>query len=245
MASTVGFALSSEQVLGGVDLAGLVGASPECYGDPGLATRAAHSMCLTSASVRAAVLASVQRVRMDAPLPVLQQMASLVSLHVSGPGPLDPSQLPRLTCLQADGISSPQVMSAIMQLTRLQELEMDIDAEDGVDMQRALQCISRLSTLSSLGIAFPKMEQLPVTIGQLAAVSNLDLGGCSELQQLPDTIGQLAALTSLYLHGCHSLQQLPVSIGQLTALSSLDLRFCISLQQLPDTIGQLTALRCT
>jgi hypothetical protein len=46
------------------------------------------------------VLASVQRVRVGAPLPaVLQQMASLASLHL-GPGPLDSlAQLPQLNRL--------------------------------------------------------------------------------------------------------------------------------------------------
>jgi hypothetical protein len=92
-----------------------------------LATRAAHSLCLTSESVRAAVLASVQRVRMDTPrLPVLQHMGSLVSLRV-GRGPIDPiAQLPQLTRLWAYGISSPQDLSAIMQLTRLEELVLGI-----------------------------------------------------------------------------------------------------------------------
>jgi hypothetical protein len=42
-------------------------------------------LCFASTSVCAAVLASVRHVRMDAPLQaVLQQMASLVSLHVGG-----------------------------------------------------------------------------------------------------------------------------------------------------------------
>jgi hypothetical protein len=231
-----------EQVLGDADLVGLVGASPECYGDPGLATRAAHSMCLTSASVHAAVLASVQRMRMDAPLPVLQQMASLVSLHVSGPGqPLDPSQLPRLTRLQADGISSPQVMSAIMQLTRLQELRLDINAEDGEDMQCALQCISRLSSLGSLGITFAKMERIPDAIYQLTALTSLHLGKC-RIQQLPDAISQLASLSSLDLYSCFMLHQLPDAIGQLTALSSLNLGCCGGFKLLPGAIGQLPAL---
>jgi hypothetical protein len=98
-------------------------------GEDELATRAAHSLFLTSASVRAAVLASVDYVGMDAPLPVLQRMTSLGSLRV-GPGPLDPSHLPQLTCLQADGLSSPQALSAVMQLTRLQALKLGIGTDD-------------------------------------------------------------------------------------------------------------------
>jgi hypothetical protein len=90
-----------ERVLSDVDLVGLIISTLHDDGDPGLAPRAAPSLCLTSKAVRAAVLASVQRVRMDAPLPaVLRQMASLLSLRV-GPGPLDRSQLAQLTLLQA------------------------------------------------------------------------------------------------------------------------------------------------
>jgi hypothetical protein len=66
-------------------------------------------------------------------------MASLVSLHVGGPGPLDPSHLRQLTRLMADGNSSPQALSAIMQLTRLRELRLDIDAYDSRATRQALQ----------------------------------------------------------------------------------------------------------
>jgi hypothetical protein len=213
--SSIVVALSptAEQVLGDVDIAGLV--------ISGLATRAVNSLCLTSRAVRAAVLASVRRVCMDAPLPaLLQQMASLVSLHV-GPGRLDPSQ---------------------PQLTRLRELRLGIAVDGYGDTWDALHGISRLGRLSSLGIGFPQMRRLPGSSIQLTALSSLHLGGCRSLQQLPDTIGQLTALSSLDLGGCWSLQQLPDTIGQLTALSSLDLGSCYNLQQLPGAISQLTGL---
>jgi hypothetical protein len=80
----------AEQVLGDADLAGIItsmicdddssdeeGAdddSTEDEHEP--APRAAHGLCLASKAVLAAVLASVRRVRMDQPLPVLQRMAS-------------------------------------------------------------------------------------------------------------------------------------------------------------------------
>jgi hypothetical protein len=122
--STVCFARSllAERVLGDADLFGIVTSMLARNSERG--SRAARNLCLTSKSVLAAVLAPVQRVRMDAPLPVLQQMASLASLHV-GPGTLDSlAQLLRLTRLRADRVSSPQALSAIMQLTRLQELRL-------------------------------------------------------------------------------------------------------------------------
>ena len=50
------------------------------------------------------------------------------------------------------------------------------------------------------------------------------------LQQLPDSIGKLAALNSLDLSLCSGLQRLPGSVSQLTALSALHLSDLQSLQ---------------
>jgi hypothetical protein len=82
---------SAERVLSDVDIVVLVLSvllGDRCGGET--ATRAARSLCLASKVVRAAVLASLQRARMDRLLAVLQQMVSLASLSVA-PGPLDPS----------------------------------------------------------------------------------------------------------------------------------------------------------
>jgi hypothetical protein len=84
---------SSERVLSDADLVGLVTSMllDGNAGCEGRATRAAHGLCLASKSVCAAVLASVRRVRMDAPLPeVLRRMPSLVSSRrprAAAPGP--------------------------------------------------------------------------------------------------------------------------------------------------------------
>jgi hypothetical protein len=144
-AGTASLARSSpgENVLGEVDFMGLILSELLLQGGGGgggqedlkLGTRAANSLCLASKSVRTAVLASVQRVRMDGPQPaVLQHMASLVSLHVS-PGCsrlrfVHADTLQQLTCLRADGIMGPRTLSAIVQLTRLLELRLEIVARD-------------------------------------------------------------------------------------------------------------------
>jgi hypothetical protein len=138
----------AEHVLSDADLVGLITSMlHDDTDDRGPTTRAARSLCLTSKAVLAAVLASVRRVRMDGTLAVLQQMASLVSLRV-GPGPLDPSQLRQLTHLQADGVSSLQILLAILQLTRLRELRLEIAADKSGRLRRALGA-SRASAASA------------------------------------------------------------------------------------------------
>jgi len=45
------------------------------------------------------------------------------------------------------------------------------------------------------------LQELPTSIGQLNALQNLDLRGCSTLQELPTSIGQLNGLQNLDLQG--------------------------------------------
>ena len=57
----------------------------------------------------------------------------------------------------------------------------------------------------------------------------LYLNCCKSLAVLPESIGQLRALTELNLGGCSSLVALPESIGQLQVLTELNLEWCSSL----------------
>ena len=66
-----------------------------------------------------------------------------------------------------------------------------------------------------------QLTVLPESIGNLAALTELDLRG-SSVAALPESIGNLAALTKLDLQSCE-LTVLPESIGNLTALTELDL----------------------
>ena len=52
------------------------------------------------------------------------------------------------------------------------------------------------------------------------------------LASLPAEIGQLTALTELHLSGCSKLASLPAEIGQLTGLKMLDLNGCPQLESL-------------
>ena len=61
--------------------------------------------------------------------------------------------------------------------------------------------------------AFSALTRVPESMGQLAALTMLDLRSCSSLTRLPESMGQLTALTTLNLSGCDSLTGLPESMG--------------------------------
>ncbi len=112
-----------------------------------------------------------------------------------------------------------------------------------VDMKELPTTIGQLNALQELNLSgCSSLQELPTTIGQLSALQDLDLSGCSSLQELPTSIGQLSGLQNLRLSGCSSLQELPTSIDQLSALQNLRLGNCSNLQELPTSIGQSNAL---
>ena len=83
---------------------------------------------------------------------------------------------------------------------------------------------------------------LPNSIGQLKALTKLDLFNCENITRLPEGIGGLTALETLTLDHCFFLAALPAAIGELKSLTELNLNLCESLVALPDSIGGLAAL---
>ena len=83
---------------------------------------------------------------------------------------------------------------------------------------------------------------LPNSIGQLKALTKLDLFNCKNITRLPEGIGGLTALETLTLDHCFALAALPAAIGELESLTELNLNLCESLVALPDSIGGLAAL---
>ena len=59
-----------------------------------------------------------------------------------------------------------------------------------------------------------ELEELPHQIGQLTALTKLNLTGCKQLKELPTEIGQLKALTDLGLDDCKQLTLAQGAEGQ-------------------------------
>ncbi|XP_061361450.1 plant intracellular Ras-group-related LRR protein 5-like [Gastrolobium bilobum] len=84
-----------------------------------------------------------------------------------------------------------------------------------------------------------QMEWLPVSIGKLSDVTEVDLSE-NRIMALPTTMGGLKALTKLDLHS-NQIINLPHSFGELINLIDLDLH-ANKLRSLPPTFGNLTNL---
>ena len=101
---------------------------------------------------------------------------------------------------------------------------------------------SREGRVISINLAECNIRALPNSIGQLKALTHLDLFNCENITRLPEGIGGLTALKKLILDHCFFLAALPAAIGELKSLTELNLNVCESLVALPDSIDGLAAL---
>nr|AMM42832.1 LRR-RLK [Vernicia fordii] len=100
--------------------------------------------------------------------------------------------------------------------------------------------IGKLSLVTELDLSENRIMALPTTIGSLKALTKLDVHS-NQLINLPDSFGELIGLTDLDLHA-NRLKSLPSSFGNLTNLISLDLS-SNQFTHLPETIGELIRLK--
>ncbi|XVF52382.1 hypothetical protein PTKIN_Ptkin05aG0013900 [Pterospermum kingtungense] len=100
--------------------------------------------------------------------------------------------------------------------------------------------IGKLKDVSELDLSENRIMALPPSIGGLQALTKLDLHS-NQLINLPDSVGELVNLIELDLHA-NRLRSLPASFGNLTNLMNLDLS-SNEYTHLPDTIGSLSSLK--
>ncbi|MED6217049.1 hypothetical protein PIB30_014034 [Stylosanthes scabra] len=101
------------------------------------------------------------------------------------------------------------------------------------------ECMKHLSILSLRETA---IEIVPMTVGCLVGLSNLDLSHCIKLHCLPSSIGCLVGLKELNLEGCNGFTCLPDSIQELKSLTDLNLSYCPNLSQSLHFLSNLTSL---
>jgi Leucine-rich repeat (LRR) protein len=72
----------------------------------------------------------------------------------------------------------------------------------------------------------PQIENLPMELGKLQDLVELDLSACSELGCLLDSIVELSELKTFRLFECHKLENLPTELGKIQSLLQLNLSSC-------------------
>ncbi|KAK8622037.1 hypothetical protein V6N13_097664 [Hibiscus sabdariffa] len=100
--------------------------------------------------------------------------------------------------------------------------------------------IGKLKAVTELDLSENRIMALPPSIGGLQALTKLDIHS-NQLINLPDSIGELVSLIELDLRA-NRLKSLPTSFGNLKNLLNLDLS-SNEFTHLPETIGNLTALK--
>ncbi|KAF4354907.1 hypothetical protein CsatB_004504 [Cannabis sativa] len=101
--------------------------------------------------------------------------------------------------------------------------------------------IGKLSEVTELDLSENRIVALPPSICRLRALTKLDIHS-NQLVNLPDSFGDLINLTDLDLHA-NRLRSLPDTFGNLKKLINLDLS-SNELTHLPELLGNLTSLKC-
>ncbi|KAJ0837134.1 putative TIR domain, P-loop containing nucleoside triphosphate hydrolase [Helianthus annuus] len=183
------------------------------------------------------------------------ECCNLVELYVHG------GCLKTLVYLNLKCCSSLKSISFVEQLESLEVLIMG-----GLNMKEFPNYIitgHSINSLLELSLG-NKIEEVPLSIGNLHKLVSLNLGCCEKLKSLPGSICRLQHLTSLNLFAS-GIEELPEDLGQLECLEelhlndtkvkhlpgsicmlkhlkTLSLHHCQLLEKLPEDVGQLESL---
>ncbi|KAL7603021.1 hypothetical protein Lser_V15G15889 [Lactuca serriola] len=127
------------------------------------------------------------------------------------------------------------VSGSIFGLQRLRHLTLDGSIPEVPNDLDQLQCLEKLSLLST------RITRLPDSICMLKHLKHLNLKSCRLLEELPKDLGQVECLEKLSLLST-GIRRLPDSICMLRRLRSLKVRSCLLLEEVPDDIGQIACL---
>ena len=126
---------------------------------------------------------------------------------------------------------------------RVTELAIDnTGEEDGISGTIPTE-LGNLTALTSLDISYNQLSgAIPTELGTLTALTSLDLSGNQLTGAIPTQIGSLTALTSLDLSGNQLSGDIPTQIGSLTSLTQLSLGSNRLSGDIPTQLGSLSAL---
>ncbi|KAM4073517.1 hypothetical protein ACJW30_10G024900 [Castanea mollissima] len=141
--------------------------------------------------------------------------------------------------VESEKLSLLKVASLIENSAKRGALALDLKGKLMDKVEWLPLSIGKLSTVTELDLSENQIMALPPTIGGLSALTKLDIHS-NQIINLPDSFGELINLTDLDLHA-NRLKSLPASFGNLINLINLDLG-ANDFTHLPETIGSLTRL---
>ncbi|KAJ1275491.1 hypothetical protein BS78_05G139700 [Paspalum vaginatum] len=149
--------------------------------------------------------------------------------------------LPGLTSLRIEGCRDLTCSSqGIMRgFSTLQSLHLEDNDQPDLPLW-----LGEVTTLRELDIrGYPDLEAPLKTMKQLTSLCALWLFRCEGMTLLPRWIGELTSIEELIISQCPKLDNLQGSMQYLKSLQSLALDDCESLQSLPECFSSLTSLR--
>src|SRR5258708_34003059 len=96
------------------------------------------------------------------------------------------------------------------------------------------------NSVVALSARYCELTSLPVSLGQLTNLQQLDLTG-NQITSLPESLGNLIRLKKIYLDG-NQITSLPESLGNLIQIKEIQLDEN-QLVSLPERIGQPTNIK--
>lgn len=158
-------------------------------------------------------------------------LSNLVSLTIDsrdGNGAVIPTSLSRLVDLKHIKLSTlnsshmAQYMQMLPLLQNLESLSFDV-SETRFELNPRI-------TAKTLEFSGGQGQTLPCDIGQMTALTQLNIHECENLRELPTNIGTLTSLTTFTLTQCDNVKTIPRSFYHLTNLTRLEISGCEKLQ---------------
>ncbi|XP_050231190.1 plant intracellular Ras-group-related LRR protein 5-like [Mercurialis annua] len=140
---------------------------------------------------------------------------------------------------EPEKLSLMKVASIIENSAKSEDVVLDLKGKLMDKIEWLPLSIGKLSFVTELNLSENRIMALPTTICSLVALVKIDIHS-NQLINLPDSFGELINLTDLDLHA-NRLKSLPSSFGNLKNLANFDLS-SNQFTHLPESIGDLTSL---